>query len=213
MVDQSTHPTDYDWFRRQDYVAIRDFTFSDWATMLQIRANSDHAWSRNADHLTAGQNMGDVSTARDFWETYLSIARPCNHCKLLIGRKELRTLPLVEDITTGMDDWDEDKAASENVVTQFFGARIVRINVNAPDSDLKEALKKFIQELRRHHPLPVRRRGRRSSNVMITDEGHLASWTSYNVLGVIDLDLCSKVFNIPKLSYEKLCDILLGPRR
>jgi len=179
--------------------------------MLKIRLNHEHAWSCKTESLSdkAIQELAgaDQNIAAAFWADYLKDALPSNHRSLSLHLGAL--LPL-EDITELKAHAGEE--LDLNVVNHFFQKRILRIDPSAPDNVLKRAFDKWLQQWRKLNPLSVRRPGRRATNVEITHE-HLKSWTTYNVLAVIDLDFCATVFDVPPLSHEHICDLLLAPER
>jgi hypothetical protein len=208
MATQANAP-DYSWFKREDYRPVRKFSFADWAVMLKIRWNYEHAWSRRTDRPANNpvENLAalDKSTLTDFWSNYLREALPWKYgARSNIDRQSLRTIPPLEDIT--------GKRATLKAATGFFDARILKINLDAPDEVLRSAFGGWLKRMRKDHPLPVRRRGRRSDNVKIT-RNHLKSWAAYHVLAVIDLDFCARVFGARPLSYEALYDHLCPPEK
>ena len=68
---------------------------------------------------------------------------------------------------------------------------MLQLNILAPDTNLIQAFDSWLRKLRESSPLAIRRRGRPALNLEIT-KAHLHSWTQYNILSVLDLDLYDK---------------------
>jgi hypothetical protein len=209
MVRKSLH-VEYNWFKREDYLPISSFNLADWAAMLQVRCNFEHASAPDRKHhLTpdAAKKLTFTSDEkrrlRPIWDEYLRVALPCNYRKV---PPQARTLPLLEDITAQIARLGKDQAAIH------FGVRFLRVNRLVPDKHLKQAFDNWLRQSRISAPRGVSRRGRPSSNITITSQ-HLKSWTAYNILGVMDLDVCATLFGFRRLSHEKLCDYLIDPEK
>jgi hypothetical protein len=241
---------EYNWFKREDYLPISSFNLADWAAMLQVRRNFEHASAPDRKHHLAPDaakeltiTVGEKSRLRTIWDDYLRVALPSNHRKVrpgaapaanpflavdmpsaggapvdvdmrlaamqFQGLEQPRMLPLLEDITEQIAGLDKDEASAWAI---HFGVRFLRVNRIVPNKDLKQAFDRWLRKSRIRAPRRMSRRRRPSSNVIITSR-RLKSWTAYNILGVMDLDLCATLFGVRRLSHQELCDYLIDPKR
>ena len=217
---------EYNWFEREDYLPISSFNLADWAAMLQVRCHFEHASAPDRKHRLAPDAAKKLTIASDekrrlapIWDEYLRVALPCNYRKV---PPQARMLPLLEDITERVAGLDKEEASALSALLQLrtlppladitpqiarlgkdhaaihFGVRFLRVNRIVPDNHLKQAFDNWLRESPVSAPQGVSRRGRPSSNIMITSQ-HLKSWTAYNILGVMDLDLCATLFGVRRL--------------
>jgi hypothetical protein len=93
--------------------------------------------------------------------------------------------------------------------SNFLGARYLEINLRSSDTQINKAFADWLVEQRTKSPLPLKKPGRKYTNIEVTHD-HLESWTRYYVLAVLDLDFYAKIGEI-KLSHERLYELLVSP--
>ncbi len=210
-MEQHSHLEIDDWFQLEDYACVSSFGARDWCLSLLVRF--DYRESKKEQQ---SANPGA------FWQEYLNQTRPKNVQSLLAnddynwvcsGFDALKEIPLddirsveaisdISDLTDIPVNTETIKHIRDEMI--WFGKRMLLIDLEAPDPDLRERFKEWLQKSRKASPLPVRRRGPKSVNVQITEE-HFHSWTNYNVLACFDLDYWAQVFRRSPITLEELC--------
>jgi hypothetical protein len=194
-----------DWFKLADYEAQRNFSLAEWAVMLWRRIEWRDTFP--SIHLPQEQKAA-------YWRDYLGAVLPCNiilhpslPCNFVLHPSGSDHETWVTPPPPIVDITDKCAGGSTQIVSPFemqiFGTRVLIINTCAPDTVLIKQFNDWVREQRKRSPLPATRRGKPSANVEITDD-HIGSWSRYNVLAVLDLDLYAQVFGIKPLSSESL---------
>jgi len=197
------------WFKLADYAEAENFNFSDWAVMISHR----HLWRQSLD-TTYPRGVPNEQKA-SFWNDYLGDVLPS---KIDVNRgfrwlrgwdnEGLKTPPpYIADITEECSKGLARVVRGLRYEKQFFDARVLTVNINAPDTILVQHFHDWLKEGRKRSRVPVRRRGKPSANFEITGD-HTRSWTRYKVLAVLDLDFYAQVFGIKPLMHEQLGNVL-----
>jgi hypothetical protein len=192
---------DYPWFNLADYEPRRQFDLRDWAIMLLLR-------DQLPDYVDRYSQIEDPEfefKVDEYWLNYLDEALPSKYWSNRSKKQHEGLLadPVLEDIThLALADGFGNRPISTFAI-EYCSARLLQVNALAPDAILIRAFKSWLRNLRKRSPLPFGRRGKPGLNLEITP-AHLASWTNYNILAVLDLDRYDRVKKRKKLSYRKL---------
>jgi hypothetical protein len=198
------------WFNLADYAEARNFNVSDWSVMLSHR----QLWSQIPNYT---RNAPEEQKAK-FWDAYLGDVLPSNiranrGFSLLRGwdHEGLTTPPpCIADITEECSKGLARVVRGLTYEKQFFGTRILTVNMTAPDTVIKQGVADWLREKRERSPFPARRRGKPSANFEITGD-HIRSWVEHKILAVLDLDFYAQIFGIRRLIHQALGDLLQCP--
>src|SRR5262245_54095364 len=200
------------WFKPADYQVSNRFKLSNWAEMISRRSEWEIilSWYHAVKGVQAEEhtqrwpdNLWDQASVEEdrkrFLDDYLADVLPCNFRAprpKWYPTASLR-LPAITDIT------DSFKELSDFEI-EATSARVLMVDRRAPDTVLKQSFDKWLVEERKRTPLLLKRRGRPSANLKVTND-HLKSWRRYKVLAVLDLDFCAEmIFEIDPLTDEVL---------
>jgi hypothetical protein len=197
---------DYPWFDLRDYEPRRQFGVRDWAIMLLLR-------DRLPDDVNRYSQTGRSDAKKLFdkyWDNYLDEALPSKYWNNKPDERYEGLLPsdvVFQDVTHLAPSNDLGNRLISTFAIENSSARLLQVDVLAPDAILIRAFESWLRNFRKKNPLPIRRRGKRALNLKITPE-HLKSWTNYNILAVLDLDLYAGAKKWRKLSYSRLFEKL-----
>jgi Family of unknown function (DUF6387) len=195
----------FEWFCLEEYAPITRFICRDWAAMLEYRLRS------REEYVDRSSTLDDQSIWRqkkhEFWSAYWNRVSP----KLYFDRKrtndeqnipgrEAPVREVTQDLLLGSD------AEMLSLITWqvvFPGMRVLLINPWAGDSALQTNFKLWLEQMRKHHTTPIKRRGRKGANIELTEQ-HFDSWANYNILAVFDIDFWCEVFEEKRASAEEL---------
>jgi hypothetical protein len=196
-MTKHNHP--FDWFKPADYAV--DLSLTDLATMLSRRQE----WRDSLDTIYRS-GVPDEHKA-SVWRDYLAAVLPRNLGLYPAGSDPKSTTP------SPLLDITENCCSGQVPISEFeiqnLGTRILAVNLSASDTVLIKQFIDWLKHERERSGLPLKRRGRSSANVEVTIS-HLSNWRQYNVLAVLDLDLCAHVFGVAPLTYEVLGRDFLG---
>ena len=199
-----------DWFRLEDYACVANFGPAEWCLSLAVRIDHDK-----------GKRELELIDVNKFWREYLDKTRPSKVQELTHDEDHNWPFSAFE----ALEEIPVNKFASEELRNNlpgaeftgdlktiayirdemiWFGKRLLLIDPETPDPVLHEKFETWLKKVRDQHPLPMRRRGPKSANQIIT-EAHLKSWANYMVLACFDIDYWAHVFQKPQVSYEWLC--------
>jgi hypothetical protein len=142
----------------------------------------------------------DFKEFDEYWLNCLNEALPSKYWSNRSDERYDRLLasdPVLEDVT--------EKRFSKSVI-ESWPARLLQ-DALAPDAILIQAFESWLRDFRKNSPLPIGRAGKPALNLKITS-AHLDSWTNYNILAVLDLDLYDKAKKRRKLTHPKLFEKL-----
>ena len=203
MIHAMKKDRDYSWFNLADYEPRRQFDLHDWSVMLLLR-------DRLLNDVGRSLALKDFDRFNEYWLIYLDEALPCKYSSNKSDERYQQLLasdPLLEDVTHLALRNNHGYRPISTFAIENTSARLLQINIIAPDTILISAFKSWLRKLRESTPLPIRRRGKPALNLEITKE-HLHSWSQYNILAVLDLDLYDKARNHKKQSNREMFEKL-----
>lgn len=194
---------DYSWFNLADYEPRRQFDLHDWSIMLLLR-------DRLRNDVDRSLAFKEFNWLNGYWLNYLDEALPSKYSSNKSDDRYQQLLasdPVLEDVThLALPDANGFRPISTFAI-ENTSARLLQINILAPDTILISAVKSWLRKFRKSSPLPIRRRGKPGLNLEITKD-HLHSWSQYNILAVLDLDLYDKARGHKKQSNRELFEKL-----
>ena len=183
----------YPWFNLDAYAPRRSFDLRAWANMVLVR---DRFLDDAARDKQSGYNAANFD---GYWAAYLDEALPCNYSK---DKTDLHTsIPVLEDITHLLRPGKGGRLSIAPFAIDTIPVRVLQLNILAPDAILIDQVNRWLADVRKKNPLPIPRRGRPSLNAKITDQT-LRSWSNYNILAVLDLDLYDKAKGRKRLTAQ-----------
>lgn len=193
------------WFNLADYEYVHSLDAPGWYRALAIRCEFASLYDWCANRALAFDKQ-------DFWNEFRDATSP----------DKLRDDTLVE--------WPygppEHLAAIEEIPAAVVASpararafaiweldldrkKLLCVDLDAPDTTLRAAFKRWLVEARKERPLPAKRRGARgrTPNIEITED-HFRKWRDYKVLACFDLNFWSRVSRGRKLSHTEACNWL-----
>lgn len=217
MEDKIKYKSIDDWFNIENYEWINSFCEEKWAVSLNYRFTAKINW----EYL-------DFKSKDDYWEHYLLHSNPKN-IDYLLKDKEYNwfcgKFYSVEEVPESAFESPEgvqvidgfirlpvNAQTAEMITVAVISSRqkVLLINPEAPDTEIRREFEAWLAQLRSECPLPIKRRGPKATSVEVT-EAHLKSWSDYRVLACLDLDFWAELFGKPRISHEKLCEMFMGP--
>jgi hypothetical protein len=204
------------WFKIADYVATPKLDFVGWTRMLWIRRYYQEALPSS---IKLGRHFKCSFDQKGYWDAYFCDSRLANAQEPLnstfpSGRGPTRSIPL-DDITDETRHNPEVAGRMMALDIVNFGLRILTVDLGAADPVLIKAYRSWLANCRKQRPSPVKRRGPRSMNKVVSQD-RLDSWSDHQVLAVLDLDFFALLFASGRLTHEALCDLLtekpVGPK-
>ena len=212
-VAQET-PLDLDaWFRLEDYACVSSFGMAEWFIALDVRFD-----------FLMKQEEKSTSDLEELWDRYLVQTRPEGIKSDLANGKHNWVYQIsnaikevtLEDFPREIKEFTlEDVSTPENnmwIIQRILllGQRLLLVNLDSSDRVLMQEFKEWLRIVREQAPLPISRRGRKTTNVEVTEQ-HLRSWTNYKVLACFDIDHWARVLQRSQIPHELLCEKLQGP--
>ena len=192
------------WFNSADtrYQLQRDPRL--WFSAFHIRENFRRTYSiTKSDDSKIMGSIVDIKeddapfNPEEFWNNYwngISI-EAINEFD-----SEATTCPLEE---VSLNSLKNNHAAIAEWDMEVGGKSLLLIDLDCSDIQIRKFFESWLIEKRKHHSLPIARRGKPTTNVELTKD-HIGSWQSHRILQVYDLDFWCEVMEKDKFTHTDL---------
>lgn len=136
-------------------------------------------------------------TPAELWQSYVLAIRAAD--------TEAPPLKPIEEISVSVLRTNAEAVATWDM--EVLGKRCFLLDPGSGDKELLDAFKGWLAEVRKTDSLPLKRRGRPSTNVTVTED-HLDTWGQNHVLAVLALDYWAMVNGREKYSYPDLAALI-----
>lgn len=184
------------WFTKENYKQVRNFGPAEWFIGLAYRLNF-----RKLDH----QIFSNVLEPEERWSYFYQRGLPskANINSMVSHYND----PTVVDPEIAIEEIESADAVNSSLPFHEQDIRVLVVDPAAPDHEIISSFMKWMAELRKTHPLPLRVPGPKSLNVEIT-ESHISSWNNKHVLECLDIDLWAEIYGMDDLAHEALHDLV-----
>ena len=173
------------WFTRIKYPQVRLESSANWYEALNIRTDLENYYKNT--FVNANEKSPIFFTKEGLWETYLkSISNNNTEGKpVFTDGIGIRDIPL-----NGNDAMDIIQTHAK--YAPYY--QLLLIDPNCPDKLLVEQFKQWLINIRKEHPLAIKRAGKPSTNLEFT-KNHFQSWQEYKVVALFDLLFYETIFD------------------
>lgn len=187
MADRPIAPS---WFNVADvrYQLQRDPRL--WFSALRIRETSKVLHSNAI-----------TDNPKEFWNDYWN----CTSIKAINEFDSETTACPLEEIS--LNSLKNNHAAIAEWDMEVGGKSLLLIDLDCSDIQIRKHFESWLIEKRKHHPLPIARRGKPTTNVELTKD-HIGSWQSHRILQVYDLDFWCEVMEKDKITHTDLAHLV-----